>query len=626
MRLEVYNSRKRTCWVVCGILATLIASCSGTTEQTSQDYGVSSGSDAVSAGPANEDTSKINSDSTAIEDSPITIIPLQIGLGDERLPNVGNYGYDVQHYDIDMDIFPRSGEIRCTVDIKITPTIDKLQHIYLDFLDNYMITQVTSNGVPAKFYVFPSKILIYLPEDLVKGKEFSIRISYNGKPSEFKSKEMPSTTLGFKFEENNAWMFSEPDGAHAWLPSNDHPQDKATFNFRITVPKPLTAIANGEPGIHIHSAASSTFHWQMDYPMATYLATIVVGEYDLLDAEQNDPSPVIRNFLFSDQETSEAIGSLFNKVHDMMTFFEDTLGEYPFDSYGHVAVTEPGLGMETQSMTMISTDFLYGDLRPYGETVLAHEIAHQWFGNSVTPKYWSDIWLNESFATYSEALWAEHSGGDIRFQKSMDRSYTSIKAWDRNLHDQGKSGSILNPTYLFSSNVYHKGSWVLHMLRNTIGDQQFANGLKAYIEKYTYGNASTEDFIKIIESVAEVDLDKFFDYWLTLEGLPHIAIKWEQYDRIVEVITCRVNSLDVSTHSDYPIPLKFRLLGIDSQNFEDVSILVPYGISKFNFKTNILIKAINPDPNNVTLSITEVRDSDEQLEYCNVGYSGSIYD
>ena len=604
----------------------LIASCSGTTEQTSYDYGVSSGSDDASVGPANEDTSRINNDSIATTDRPTTIIPLQIGLGDERIPNVGNYGYDVLHYDIDIDIFPSRGEIRCTVDIKITSTIDKLQHLYLDFLDDYMITQVTLNGVPVKFDVIPSKILIDLPDDLVKGKEFFIKISYYGKPPEFKSKEMPGTTLGFKFEENNAWLFSEPDGAHAWLPSNDHPQDKATFTFRITVPKPLIAIANGEPGIHIQSTDSSTFHWQMDYPMATYLATIVVGEYDLLEVEQNDPSTVIRNFLFSDQEANESVRLLFNKVYDMMTFFEDTLGDYPFDSYGHVAVTEPRLGMETQSMTMISTDFLYGDLRPYGETVLAHELAHQWFGNSVTPKYWSDIWLNESFATYSEALWAEYSGGDIRFQRSMDRSYTSIKAWDRDLHNEGKSGSILNPTYLFSSNVYHKGSWVLHMLRNTIGDQQFLNALKAYIKKYTHGNASTEDFIKIIESVVEVDLDQFFEYWLNLEGLPHIAIQWEQRDHIVEVITCRVNSLDLSKHSDYPIPLNLRLLGIGAQEFEDVSILVPYGISKFNFKTNILIKAINPDPNNVTLSITEVRDSDEQLEYCKFGYGGSIYD
>lgn len=619
----MYNSRRKTYWAICAVFTILISSCSGTA--------------------ADQDISEINNDSFAVTDSPTTIIPLQMGLGDERLPNVGNYGYDVQHYEIDMDVFPSTGEIHCTVDIKITPTIEKLQHIYLDFLDNYMITDVTLNRTPAKFEVTPSKLLIELPNNLPKGKELSIRISYNGKPPEFKSKEMPHTALGFKFEESKAWVFSEPDGTHTWLPSNDHPQDKATFDFRITVPAPLTAIANGEPGIHIHSANSSTFLWRMNYPMATYLATIVIGEYDLLDEEQRNASPVIRNFLHSDQKTDGNVRSLFGKVHDMMTFFENTLGEYPFDSYGHVVVTEPGLGMETQSMTMISTDFIHGDLRPYAETVLAHEIAHQWFGNSVTPKYWTDIWLNESFATYSEALWAEHSAGDIGFQRSMNRSYAGIKAWDKNLHKSGKSGSILNPIYLFSSNVYHKGAWVLHMLRSAMGDRHFIKSLRTYIEKYSYGNATTKDFIEIAEATwadskpvhpdDEAAIYGFFDYWLTLEGIPHITIQWEQADNMLEITACRVNSLDASAHSDYSIPLNLRLHALSQKSsFRDVSVLVPYGVSKFNFNIkpifneNIQIDSISPDPNNMTLSITEVTDSAEQLEYCSVDYSGSIYD
>jgi aminopeptidase N len=298
---------------------------------------------------------------------------------------------------------------------------------------------------------------------------------------------------------------NEPNFASTWFPCNDIPSDKAFLDIRITNDTSQTSVSNGILVSEEIKANRKTYHWKTLYPISTYLICLYSSDYyefgDEYIAASGDTMP-IQYFVLPSQSENAKID--FKDTPKMLEFFSKTYGEYPFikEKYG-IAVFLWQIGaMEHQTITGIGSNFVTG--KNYFEDVLVHEIAHHWWGNAVGPANWKDIWLNEGFATYSEALYAESKGGIKSLQATILSKFSD--GFSESLYDPGEN--------LFSSTVYDKGAWVLHMLRWELGDSTFFTILRSYFEEFKYSNASTKDFISLCERISSKDLKKFFDQWV----------------------------------------------------------------------------------------------------------------
>lgn len=363
------------------------------------------------------------------------------------------------------------------------------------------------------------EMTLFCPDPLEAGDEFSVVVSYAGVPRPVKS--VGSLTVGWQKQDDVIFTLSQPDGAHTWFPVNDHPSDKATYDFRVTVAKPYVAAANGVlTGIEDRGDAQ-TFVWRMEQPMASYVASVTVAEYVV--KESTGPGGVtIRNY-FHERLVDEAVEA-FARTGDVLAYFAGVFGPYPFDAYGAVVpAAETRAAMENQTLSLFGEDVLRRRLSSDAisrDLYLSHELAHQWFGNSVTVERWEDIWLNEGFATYASWLWLEHDRGASVLQGIVDESIAMLRRNDYPpLADPGLDG-------MFSVNVYSRGALTLHALRLTIGDQAFFNLLREWAMRYRYSNVTTEDFIALTEEIAvetpPEQLREFFGAWLESEGLPSL--------------------------------------------------------------------------------------------------------
>jgi aminopeptidase N len=300
------------------------------------------------------------------------------------------------------------------------------------------------------------------------------------------------------------YVVAEPDGAHTWFPSSDHPTDKALFTIVTTVPDPFVVASNGTLVAETHDGAMTTFTWDMGFPMATYLATIVVAELERFDSEPVD-GVAIRDYLPTD--LAGELPGPFQRTGEWLTFLETWFGEYPFDSYGHVVVSGFGAALENQTMTVM-------DRRSLTDVVVVHELAHQWFGNSVSLATWQDIWLNEGFATFAEFIWIEHELGEDAMENEIASRHEILAGREhRPIADPGVAN-------LFGLPVYWRGGLTLHALRVEVGDDTMRQILMTYATRFGGGHASTADFMALAEEVADRDLGELFDAWLFQAELP----------------------------------------------------------------------------------------------------------
>lgn len=435
------------------------------------------------------------------------------GIGDPSFPRLGNGGYDVQHYTIDLDVDMVRDMISGTVTLDLIPT-QTLSAFNLDF-DGYIIQTVIVDKAFAQFTRVGRELTITPREPLVQGEKSSVEVTYRGSPG--------SRGRGFsggwvRYDEG-VFVASEPAGAGNWFPVNDHPLDKATYTFIITVPSPYVVAANGflKDTLVDETADTITYVWQIEHLMASYLATVNIAEF----AMQTDEAPTglpIRNYFPAD--LAETGAEVFGQTGDMIAYFEGVFGPYPFDVYG-VVVADVNLGfaLETQTISLFGNNVLrtsvWGSARNNTnvQEVIAHELAHQWFGNSVSLSTWKDIWLNEGFASYAQILWVEHTQGEDAAEDKL-RGWYSVIANPLNILNgmtpPGRPGS----NSLFNTGVYLRGGWALHALRLKVGDTAFFDILRTYTDRYRYANATTADFIALSEEVSGQELDALFEVWL----------------------------------------------------------------------------------------------------------------
>lgn len=426
------------------------------------------------------------------------------GIGDMLFPDLGNPGIDVQHYDVSLDYDHSTHTVNGTVAIDLLLT-DTREELTLDSTGSD-IEAVTVDGETVTFTRDDPELRIELPSPATAGTELAVEVVFTDEVAPEPSDS--GGPLGWFVTDGGAFLLVEPDGLRAVMPCNDHPIDKATYTFHLSIDDPLTAIANGELVARTPDGATgtTTFVWEQRQPMASYLVQLLVGDYVIIDDTAPNGLPLTSVVLRADSDSIDAALAMTNEQID---YFTDVLGPYPLDRYG-IAVTDSfgGLAMETQGRSMFSRDDVLGP-DPPGE-LLAHELAHQWFGNAVTLERWVDIWLNEAFATYSSWLWNEHVG-DGRVQARAERSLAA--------RGSGSTG-LPEASTLFGYNSYDGGAVVLHALRLSIGDDAFFELLRRWVAQYNGTSQGTEDFAALAEDVSGADLDDFFSTWLYATELP----------------------------------------------------------------------------------------------------------
>jgi aminopeptidase N len=429
------------------------------------------------------------------------------GIGDTFYPQLGNGGYDAQHYTLELSIDPRKNTLSgsCTMEAQAT---QRLSAFNLDF-SGLTIEKVMVNGRKAE-YVRKERELTLTPERLLqKGDAFTVTITYGGTPKLSPSFGLLSSTGWYHNDENEVFASSEISGASTWYPVNDHPLDKASYSFRITVPKPYVAAANGLLQQELDHGDTMTYVWESPEPMASYVVGMNIADY-VVETKQGPNGVLIRNYLPPNLENAAKAG--IDQEADILDFFSERFGPYPFGAYGIVIVDFPEAGpaaMETQTLSQHEETEI-----SLSEYVIAHELAHQWFGDSVSLKNWQDIWLKEGAATYAGWLWLEHK--EAGFLDDQIHQFYPMQSFSPN-----PPGNP-SPTNLYTNTIYDRSAMTLHALRLRVGDELFFRILQTYTERYRYGNASTGDFIAVVEQVSGQDLGEFFDAWLYDTQIPDI--------------------------------------------------------------------------------------------------------
>ncbi|MER6731321.1 M1 family metallopeptidase [Streptomyces puniciscabiei] len=425
------------------------------------------------------------------------------GVRDPYFPKAGNGGYDVGHYDLTLDYTPATRRLTGTAVITARATKD-LSAFDLD-LAGLHVDSVDVEGKQARFNRAGQELTVRPHDDLSKGETFRTTVRYSGTPQTLTDPD--GSKEGWLPTADGALGLGEPVGSMAWFPGNHHPSDKATYDITVTVPQGLQAVSNGELADQSTKGGRTAWHWHTAQPMASYLATVAVGHFDIARSTGPHGLPVLTAV---DPTQAKASEQALAQLPDVIKWEEINFGPFPFSSTGAIIdrPDDAGYALETQN-------------RPFfpgapDTGTLVHELAHQWYGDSVTPRSWQDMWLNEGFATYAEWLWQEDHGGKSAQQTFMDYYNGDDEAiW---AYPPAKPSSA---AHISDSPVYQRGAMVLQKIRQKVGDDTFYDIIQGWAATHRHGSASTADFTAYVEKKApHKDFTEIWKDWLYGNGKP----------------------------------------------------------------------------------------------------------
>ncbi|MGW4565344.1 M1 family metallopeptidase [Streptomyces sp. NPDC004561] len=441
--------------------------------------------------------------------------PVPLGIGDRLYPYLGNPGYDVASYDVSLT-YPGTNDkplkAVTTIDAWTTADLDRLN---LDFAHG-TVQSVEVDGRPADFAGAGEDLVVTPERPLHRGGWTRIVVRHTSDPLPAKDQDG-----GWVRTSDGLVMANQADAAHLVFPCNDHPSDKAMFTFRITAPNDYTVVANGLPAGTDRVGSTTTWTYRTQHPMATELAQVSIGRSAVLRREGPHGLPVRDVVPSADRKTLEP---WLAKTPDQIAWLESKVGAFPFETYGVLmAQASTGFELETQTLSLFEKNLFSEPAYPkwYIESIMVHELSHQWFGDSVSPRTWSDVWLNEGHATWYEELYAEEKA-----QRPMeDRMKAAYGASDRWREAGGPPARPKPPApgqkiSIFRPNVYDGAALVLYALRQEIGRPAFERLERLWVREHRDSTANTSDFVRLASVVAGRDLSGFFQAWLYGEKTP----------------------------------------------------------------------------------------------------------
>ncbi|MFI6936377.1 M1 family metallopeptidase [Streptomyces sp. NPDC050287] len=438
-----------------------------------------------------------------------------LGVGDRLFPYLGNPGYDVASYHVSLT-YPGSNskplQAVTTIDAWTTTPLDRVN---LDFTHG-TVGSVEVDGEPAAF-TSAGEDLVVTPEDpLPEGSWMRITVRHTSDPTPAQNRDG-----GWVRTADGLVMANQADVAHLVFPCNDHPSDKAMFTFQVTAPDDYIAVASGLPTGVERDGRLRTWTYRTQHPMATELAQVSIGRSSVL--HRTGPHDLLLRDVVPNKDR-RALEPWLKKTSGQIAWMEGKVGRYPFETYGLLMTdADTGFELETQTLSLFERDLFTRPAHPrwYVESIMVHELSHQWFGDSVSPRTWSDLWLSEGHATWYEALYAEEKA-----KRSLEaRMKTAYRASDRwratggppaapRVPDPGQKISIFRP------NVYDGAALVLYALRQEIGRLAFEQVERAWVSRYQDASATTEDFVSLASEISGRDLGGFFKAWLYEEKTP----------------------------------------------------------------------------------------------------------
>ena len=421
---------------------------------------------------------------------------------DAYTPESGDPAFDVESYDVEIDYRVRTNRLEGRTIINAVATVP-VSAVSIDLV-GLRATRVRVDGNRrTRFSQGPRKLRVTLPHRLQAGERFSIDVAYGGAPAPRRSRW---GTIGWEELEDGALVASQPTGAPTWFPCNDRPDARAPLRLSVTTDAGYLPVLTGKPTGTSLSGGRVTATAESSVPIATYLVAVHIGAYEQMALDGSDGVRV-----FAPASLRREVTRAFVDVPRMRELFESSFGPYPQEDCALVVTDdELEIPLEAQGLAVFGRNHLV----PHEQRLIAHELAHQWFGNSVGIGRWRDIWLNEGFACFSEWLWFEASGGPTVAQKAA-KHYARLSELPQDLvlSDPG-------PDLMFDDRVYKRGALTLYALRCEVGDEVFGAVIRAWTETYRHALATTDDFRALAERVAGRGLDAVFTPWLDHEALP----------------------------------------------------------------------------------------------------------
>jgi aminopeptidase N len=502
--------------------------------------------------------------------------------------------YDLKHLKVTLEVdYPKRKFSGTSVNILTPLRNEGLTKIRLHCGRNLEVQEVTVNGQKADFTRDDEFFVITAPEKIAFGKEASVLIRYVG------GQFVPGGVFGDGFHWINPdskdpyhvgfWTQGETNHNSEWAPTWDYPNDFVTSETITTVPAEWSVIGNGVKVSDKENkqAGTRTVHWKMNQPHATYLLALVAGPFDIKEAKW-EGKPLL---YVVPRGKGHLIDDSFGDTPDMLTFFSRITGvKYPWEKYAQNAMYEYGGGMENVSSTTLGVGNLTDKRAGFREmsSLNAHELAHQWFGDLVTCKNWGEIWLNESFATFFDALYQEYSRGPHAYAREIETNTRAYLAESRRYKRPLSTKLYPNADALFDSHAYPKGSVVLHTLRRQLGDKAFFAGIKRYLEVNRYQPVETSNLIQAMTEASGVNVQPFFDQWVYRPGHPVIAYSWNYDDAKGQIVLSVQQAQDTADGTPvYTIPTEVALIKEGNVVYEPITL--------DSAEQKIAIKAVKPD-------------------------------
>ncbi len=468
---------------------------------------------------------------------------------------------DVQHYRLELKVDFERHAVDGVATLSVRSLAEALTAVELDAA-SLAISAAIVDEEPVSWTLEGERMILHLSRPATWDEELTVEIHYSAQPE--RGLYFVEPDAAYPDKHRHAWTQSQDVDAHAWFPCYTLPGDKATSEIRVTVPGDMFALSNGRlMGVVDEPDGAKTFHWRQDVPHSAYLITLAVGPFVEIPYQANDVSAPV--YVLPGGE--EAAHRAFPQTPDMIAFFADKIGvPYPYAQYAQVCVQDFIMGgMENTGATTL-TDMILPDERIMpdwdGTSLVAHELAHQWFGDLLTCRDWSHGWLNEGFATYFDALYHEHAQGTDEFRYIMHENAQAYLDEDTNRYRRPiVERTYTRPLDIFDRHLYPKGAWVLHMIRAQLGDAAWWRAINHYVTRHREQTVITSDLERAIEQATGINLEKFFDQWLYHGGHPEFKIEytWDDARKLASLRVRQTQQIDDLTPIfDLPVDVVFE--------------------------------------------------------------------